>query len=284
MLRLVPIPKNGNLKRCDNWRGISLLDVFARILQERLQTVADGVLPESQCGFHKERGCVDMIFVARQLVEKCREHDESLFVLFVDLKKAYDSVPRSALRCVLEKCGVQPVMLSVIRSIHDGMKAEVRAGSRTYHWKHHGEEWSTARLHTSSITLQCVSEFNDYTLEGKVPGVEVEVPVLYKLGRKLDGDRTAKSCLKAVKITDSLFVDDTAVYATTHGTFERAASEFVDSTSKWGLTVSIKKTKGLIVGKHVTPSDTMPVQVDDDSIEVVQDFTYLGSYITSDGK
>ena len=69
--------------------------------------------------------------MARQLVEKCREHDESLFVLFVDLKKAYDPVPKSALWCVLEKCGVPPVMLSVIRSFHDGMKAEVRAGIRT---------------------------------------------------------------------------------------------------------------------------------------------------------
>ena len=38
---IVPIPKKGNLKLCDNWRGISLSDVvgkvFARILQERLQ-------------------------------------------------------------------------------------------------------------------------------------------------------------------------------------------------------------------------------------------------------
>ena len=35
---IVPIPKKGNLKLCDNWQGISLLDmvgkVFARILQE----------------------------------------------------------------------------------------------------------------------------------------------------------------------------------------------------------------------------------------------------------
>ena len=43
---LVPIPKKGNLHICDNWRGISLLDVigklFARILQDRLQCVAEG--------------------------------------------------------------------------------------------------------------------------------------------------------------------------------------------------------------------------------------------------
>ena len=38
---------------------------------------------------------MDMIFVARQLMEKSWEHD-SLFVLFIDLWKAYDSVPRHA--------------------------------------------------------------------------------------------------------------------------------------------------------------------------------------------
>ena len=52
---IVPIPKKGNLKLCDNWRGISLLDVvgkvFAHILQERLQKLAEKVLPE--CGLRK---------------------------------------------------------------------------------------------------------------------------------------------------------------------------------------------------------------------------------------
>ena len=28
---IVPIPKKGNLKRCDNWRGISLLDVVGKV-------------------------------------------------------------------------------------------------------------------------------------------------------------------------------------------------------------------------------------------------------------
>ena len=87
---IVPIPKKGNLKLCDNWRGISLSDVvgkvFARILQEWLQKLAEKVLPE--CGLRKGRGCVDMIVAARQLLEKCREHDDVLFVLFLDLKKA----------------------------------------------------------------------------------------------------------------------------------------------------------------------------------------------------
>ena len=46
------MPKKRDLRHCDNWRGISLLDVvgkvMARIIQERLGVIADKVLPESQ--------------------------------------------------------------------------------------------------------------------------------------------------------------------------------------------------------------------------------------------
>ena len=82
---IVSLPKKGDLQRCDNRRGISLLDVLvARIIQERLQVISEKVLPESQCGFRKGRGCCDMIFVAWQLLEKAREHQNCLFTLFID--------------------------------------------------------------------------------------------------------------------------------------------------------------------------------------------------------
>lgn len=54
--------------------------LLARIVKERLQAVAERFSPESQCGSRKHRGCVDMIFVARQLMEKAREHDDSLYM------------------------------------------------------------------------------------------------------------------------------------------------------------------------------------------------------------
>lgn len=129
---IIPIPKKGDLRCCDNWHGISLLDVvgkvMARILKERLEVVADQILPESQCGFRKDRGCIDMIFVARQLIEKVRKHNEALYILFVDLK---NSIPRQSLWKVLEKCGVPPRMLAVVKSFHEGMHSEVRIGFDT---------------------------------------------------------------------------------------------------------------------------------------------------------
>ena len=87
----IPIPKKGNLRSCDNWRGISLLEVVgkvvARIIQGRLQKLAERELPESQCGFRKRRGYMDMVFTIRQLTEKAIEHQAKQFFIFVDLKK-----------------------------------------------------------------------------------------------------------------------------------------------------------------------------------------------------
>ena len=67
---LIPIPKKGNLKCCDNWRGISLLEVIgkvvARVVQNRLQELLRiKLLPESQRGFRKGQGYNEMIFTIR---------------------------------------------------------------------------------------------------------------------------------------------------------------------------------------------------------------------------
>ena len=83
---------------CDNHPGTSLLSVagkiLARVLLNRLNEHHEqsGLLPESQCGFKKDRGTIDMIFTARQLQEKCQEQNVVLFMTFVDLTKAFDTV------------------------------------------------------------------------------------------------------------------------------------------------------------------------------------------------
>jgi len=139
---LVHVPKKGDLTKCDNWRGISLLrmmgkllcimgKLFGKVLQRRLQELAEGLLSDSQCSFSNGRGCVDLIFSARQLLEKTFEHQSKLFMLFVDLRKAYDLVPRCALWKVLGQYAIPEMMINLLRSLHDGMEAEVTISSFT---------------------------------------------------------------------------------------------------------------------------------------------------------
>ena len=74
------------------------------------------------------------------------------------------------------------------------------------------------------------------------------------------------------------------MYASTRAAFERVTSEFVQAASERGLTDNIHKMKGMLIGRQLTASDSMPVELDSGSIDIVQDFTYLGSSITSDGE
>ncbi len=110
-----------------------MLDVvgkpFANVIQKRLQGVVEDVVSDSQCGLRKGRGCKDMIFCARQLVEKTREHNSKVFMLFVDLRKAYDSIPCQPLW--LQKYGIPPIIINLIQSLHEGMKAEVSVSGGT---------------------------------------------------------------------------------------------------------------------------------------------------------
>ena len=62
--------QKGNWQAWDNHRGISLLSILGKILARVLLNCLNnhlehGLLPESQWGFHKERGTVDMVFAAR---------------------------------------------------------------------------------------------------------------------------------------------------------------------------------------------------------------------------
>ena len=72
-----------------------------------------------------------MIFAEPQLVEKLREHRSKTFFLFIDLRKAYDSVPREALLQVLAKLGVPDPTIQLIRAFRQDMQATIHLDGQT---------------------------------------------------------------------------------------------------------------------------------------------------------
>ena len=71
-----------------------------------------------------------MMSVIRRLQELARKKRILLYVCFIDLTKAYDSVNRTLLWTVLARFGVPQNMISVIRQSHNGMQACVRLDDR----------------------------------------------------------------------------------------------------------------------------------------------------------
>ena len=67
-----------------------------------------------------------MIFIAKQLQEKCQEQDVDIYMTFVDLTKAFDTVSRDGLWKIMVKFGCPPRYIAMVRQFHDGMQARVQ--------------------------------------------------------------------------------------------------------------------------------------------------------------
>ena len=67
-----------------------------------------------------------MIFTARQLQEKCQEQIVDLYMTFVDLTKAFDTVSRERLWKIMAQFGCPAKFIALVRHIHDGMLARVQ--------------------------------------------------------------------------------------------------------------------------------------------------------------
>ena len=75
-----------NAKECSNYCTIALIShaskVMLKILQARLQQYVNRELPDAQAGFRKGRGTRDQIANIHWIMEKAREFQKHLFLLY----------------------------------------------------------------------------------------------------------------------------------------------------------------------------------------------------------
>jgi hypothetical protein len=69
----------------------------------------------NQCGFRCNRSTTDQIFYIRQILEKKCEYNGTVNQLFIDFKKAYDSVKREVLYSILLEFGITEKLVRLIK-------------------------------------------------------------------------------------------------------------------------------------------------------------------------
>ena len=116
------LPKKGDLSMPGNYRGIMLLEtcykIVSIILHDRLRPITETLDHEAQCGFRPGRGCVDRVFTVKMTMMKRKEHGLESWILFLDLVKAFDRVPREMLWQVLEIFGIPAKLIRLLKSLH----------------------------------------------------------------------------------------------------------------------------------------------------------------------
>lgn len=233
---------------CGNSRGNSLIsaarNVLARLILVRLLTyITENVLPEMQCGFRKERITIGMLFVARQLEEKCREHHKPLYIVFVDLTKAFDTVNRSLLWNILEKFGCPPSYLAVLTALHEGANAcVISAGGNC-------DPFTVE----SGVRQGCVIApiiFNLF-FAGVMKASsnwfppDVGIPINYRLDGNLFNLRhlQAKTEVTNKMVIDLQYVDDAAYASSSPEQLHDTLNHLADTYSRAGLIINTPKLR-----------------------------------------
>jgi hypothetical protein len=89
--------------------------MLSNILLSKLSPYVDEIIGYHQCGFRRNRSITDQIFCIYQILEKKWEYNETVHQLFIDFKKAYDSVRREALYNILIEFGVPTKVVRLIK-------------------------------------------------------------------------------------------------------------------------------------------------------------------------
>ena len=101
MANPITLPKKGNLQQCQNYRTISLIShpskVMLKVVLNRLKPQSKKIIAEEQAGFRAGRSTTEQIFNLRILCEKSLQHQQDLYHVFIDCKKAFDWVWHAAL-------------------------------------------------------------------------------------------------------------------------------------------------------------------------------------------
>jgi len=244
---IITLHKNkGEKSDCSNYRGITLLSIagkiLARVLLNKLvPAVAD-----------HHRGTTDMVFVLRQLQEKCREQNKGLYVTFVDLTKAFDTVSRKGLWQILERLGCPPKFLSMVMQLHEDQRGQVR----------NSNDLSEPFPILNGVKQGCVLAPTLFTIFfsmmlqratadlGDEDGIYIRYRTdgsLFKL-RRLQAHTKTKEQL----IRELLFADGSVLAAHSETALQRVTSCFAEASQLFGLEVSLKKTEILHQPAHPT--------------------------------
>ena len=214
-------------------------------------------------------------FTARQLQEKCQEQNVDLYMTFVDLTKAFDTVSRDGLWKIMAKFGCPPRYIAMVRQFHDGMQARFQNDG----------EYSEPFPVTNGVKQGCVmaptlfSMMFSAMLTDAFQDVDAGFPIRYRFDGKLLNLRRlqAKSKMQTDVVYKLLYADDLAENAKSEEKMQGAVDCMSKACDNFQLTISTKKTEVVHQPAPGKPYSEPTITVNGQKLQVVDKFTYLGS-------
>src|ERR1700755_1820168 len=208
-------------------------------------------LGEEQHGYRKNRNTTDLLFALRITLEKVWEFNKSVYIMFIDLRKAFDSVPRERLCRVLEReYAVSEKLRKAIESLYKNKKYNVRT-------EYENKEWFEVKIGVKQGSVMSPILFIAY-LDVLIRKVKEDV-------QDLDGDILA-------------YADDLACWSEDGDKLRDVMMSFANRLKEAGLSMNTEKTENMEVGREVG-GEELRVLIDGIEIKKVEKYKYFGGIL-----
>ena len=131
---ITPVYKSGDRDDMGNYRPISVLPAISKILEKLINNrilsylAKYDILSSSQYGFRKNVSTVDAVLAVSGLLVNKLDSGKKCLTVFIDLKKAFDTVSVPTLVQKLENAGFRGTSLALMKSYLSNRRQGVKVG------------------------------------------------------------------------------------------------------------------------------------------------------------
>lgn len=259
---IVKIPKKGDHTKCENWRAITLLNVtskvMTKIMLERMKGEIDRILRPNQAGFRGNKACTDHISTLRIILEQTLEWQNKIYINFIDFKQAFDRVDRERMWDILRRYGLPSKYIRVIKIFYENYTAQI--------------------MHNGQLTEPI--NIDSGVRQGCILSPTIFLILVDWIMKKTTRNKTGIRWNAFSQLEDLEFADDVCLISEKRQHMQKKTEKLSKEAKKIGLSINTKKTKII----KINTEREMGIFVEEEEIESVQKFCYLGSILDKNGR
>ena len=205
------------------------------------------------------KGTTNAIFVLRMLAERAVEMQKDMYVCFIDYEKAFDRVKHGELINMLERIGADGKDVRMIENVYWNQKAAIKIEGEQ-------SEWVDIKR---GVRQGCVMSPDLFSLYGEF------------IMREAEGEGGVK--VGGQNVNNIRYADDTVLIADGEEKLQRLLQNVHTASEEKGLSINVAKTECMVMtkGKERVRCE---LNLNGERIKQVDQFCYLGSWITADAR
>ena len=196
---------------------------------------------------------MEQIFILRNIIEQVAEWQSTLYITFADFEKAFDSVHRESLWKIMASYGIPDKLIRMVKILYEGSECAVLDEGVESEWFKVKTGVEQGDVMSGFIFLLVVDWIMRRTTENGNTGIR------WKFMSKLE---------------DLDFADDIALLSSTQQHAQVKATMLNKYAAQTGLRINKKKTEVLRINSKCNTR----IQIDDQHLNEVVKYTYLGGY------